>query len=527
MKRAVTSLLGALVLLALLPQWTHALSAGELLLIVNKNEPGSLDLARFYAQARSVPLDQILEFDLPRSEDISAPDYERLLAAPLREAMAARGLKDRIKCLVTLWGVPLRISGRANNPAEHEELGKLQLLHQRLMSDMRAIISGFENQLRAKAIAVPPATDEPGIDGVVHRVEQLAAVFGQKLSGETDPGAQRALMELIGKTQTQLAATVDANQPIADPIPLTPTEQLHAIQLRSDARLALRERARKSGGIVAYARVVQRQIEMLTIEDTSAALDSELSLLHAGDYPRWRWQLNSMNVHLRDLPTPRPIMVMRLDAPTQQLVRDLVANSVLTEREGLKGRIVIDARGIPATKPQGGPDAFGQFDQRLRALADMLKSNPKIEVQMDDNPNLIPPGSATDVALYCGWYSPRQFVPGIKFNRGAVGFHVASFELVRLHAEQEGGWVFGLMHNGVIGTMGPVAEPYLHSFPYPEDFFPLLLTGKLTLAEVYWSTTPLTSWMQAFIGDPLYTPYAKNPVISPEELPAVLRLAIR
>ena len=55
---------------------------------------------------------------------------------------------------------------------------------------------------------------------------------------------------------------------------------------------------------------------------------------------------------------------------------------------------------------------------------------------------------------------------------------------------------------------------------------PLLLTAKLTLSEVYWKTAPMTSWMQALIGDPLYRPYAKNPLLKPADLPATLRAAL-
>jgi hypothetical protein len=74
-----------------------------------------------------------------------------------------------------------------------------------------------------------------------------------------------------------------------------------------------------------------------------------------------------------------------------------------------------------------------------------------------------------------------------------------------------------------VGTLGAVNEPYLHAFPSPEEFFPLLMTGKMTLAEVYWATTPLTSWMMTFIGDPMYNPYAKNPKVKVEDLPELFR----
>lgn len=36
------------------------------------------------------------------------------------------------------------------------------------------------------------------------------------------------------------------------------------------------------------------------------------------------------------------------------------------------------------------------------------------------------------------------------------------------------------------------------------------MTGKLKLAEVYWLTNPLVSWMNALVGDPLYTPTPKS-----------------
>lgn len=163
------------------------------------------------------------------------------------------------------------------------------------------------------------------------------------------------------------------------------------------------------------------------------------------------------------------------------------------------------------------------FDARLRKLAAIVKEKSSIPVLLDDKPEVLPPNSVDDVALYCGWYSLRAYVPAMKFNRGAVGYHVASFELVSLRNPGEPGWVAGLLRSGVVATVGPVAEPFLHSFPNPDDFFPLLMTGKLTLAETYWTTTPLTSWMLTCIGDPLYRPYATNPAMKVEDLPGELR----
>ncbi len=81
-----------------------------------------------------------------------------------------------------------------------------------------------------------------------------------------------------------------------------------------------------------------------------------------------------------------------------------------------------------------------------------------------------------------------------------------------------------MLEKGVCATLGPVAEPYLHSFPLPDQFFPLLITGRYTLAEVYFRTTPLLSWRQILVGDPLYNPFKKNPALAIEDLPPGLAI---
>jgi hypothetical protein len=116
-------------------------------------------------------------------------------------------------------------------------------------------------------------------------------------------------------------------------------------------------------------------------------------------------------------------------------------------------------------------------------------------------------------------------VPACEFKAGAVGYHIASYEMLSLRTDNEKGWVAGMLNDGIASTLGAVAEPYLSSMPPPDEFFPLLLTGKLTLAEVYWKTTPMTSWMMSFIGDPLYTPFKVNPQLKPEQLPPLLQRA--
>ena len=216
--------------------------------------------------------------------------------------------------------------------------------------------------------------------------------------------------------------------------------------------------------------------------------------------------------------SPAPtVMTARLDGPTDQIVHDIITTSIAVEKTGLQGQVALDARGLAASDP------YSVYDQSIRNLAELLKKKTKMQVTLDNTPALFPDHSQFHVALYCGWYSVGHYHPCCQFEPGAVGFHVASFEMTSLHDRANTGWCRGLLLDGIDATLGPVAEPYLASFPRADEFFPLLLTGKLTMAEVYWKTTPMASWMQCYVGDPLYTPYKANPQLKVEDLPPDLQ----
>jgi uncharacterized protein (TIGR03790 family) len=211
---------------------------------------------------------------------------------------------------------------------------------------------------------------------------------------------------------------------------------------------------------------------------------------------------------------------MRLDGPDEPTVEKMLQTSIDVEKTGLQGLVAIDARGLPATDTQYGP-----MDQHLRHLAEIVRTKTQLKLAFDDTPDLFLPHSVKNTAVYVGWYSPGHYVPSCDFNPGAVGYHIASWELGSLHTPNTQ-WVRGLISDGVVGTLGPVYEPYLGAFPLPDEFVPLLLTGKLTLAEAYWRTTPMTSWMISFIGDPLYNPYKTDPALAPDDLPEYLKAAL-
>ncbi len=97
------------ILLLFSAQPSLALQPEEILLIVNRNVPAGLELARYYQKQRQIPAANLLSVDLPDQEDFSREDYLQKLISPLRAYLAAHE-GPQIRCLLLFYGLPLRIA---------------------------------------------------------------------------------------------------------------------------------------------------------------------------------------------------------------------------------------------------------------------------------------------------------------------------------------------------------------------------------------------------------------------------------
>jgi uncharacterized protein (TIGR03790 family) len=536
-----------------------ALEPDELVLVVNRNEPAGVELAGFYARQRGVPPGRILPLDIPAGEEISFADYESNVVPAVRAWLVSRGLSEQVKCLVSFYGLPLRIAARINTAADNAERANLQQRMVRMQAEMAAPVGRLESlarQLNPAYTAGKATTFAQLVEAANNaaRVIQDQAALMRKSKQEQTLAQMYLLLEpLLGDEaklrrmmlQQSAQTASDAESPATAPERQAADAQAPSAQDISDFRAnyqrqvltaerleqqrydpagreLLRQLVSSRFGMLQYVRLLSTQLDYLNPTDTSSAFDSELSLVRWVSYSHVRWRENPLFYAQRDAgrtfaPT---YMVMRLDAPQPEQVRKMITDAIDAEGRGLSGQVVLDSRGLNLATAGSGPDAgLAQCDSYIRNLGQLLRAHTKLPVLEDDKPAVLPPNSAKNVAIYCGWYSLRAYVPECQFNPGAVGFHIASYELVSLHNPGEPGWVAGLINHGVAGTLGAVAEPYVQAFPRPDDFFPLLLCGKLSLAEVYWDTVPMTSWMISCIGDPLYTPYRKNAPLAVTDLP--------
>jgi len=257
---------------------------------------------------------------------------------------------------------------------------------------------------------------------------------------------------------------------------------------------------------------VKKTLQFFNRNRELASLDSELALVLAGKYELRGWQPNPSYLGYRgrkivDIPDIS-LMVVRLDGPTPEIVRRIIDDSLAAEERGLSGTACFDARWPrPDQKKAKQLKGYGFYDNSLYLAADQVKKDGRLEVVVNDKPELFQLGECPNTALYCGWYRLSHYLDAFDWKPGAIGYHIASGELKTLKKKNSKVWGKRMLEDGAAAVIGPVAEPYVQAFPPPALFFTLLLDGRFTLAECYAFSVPFRSWRMVLVGDPLYRPF--------------------
>ncbi len=519
-------------LIILWAQPAFALSPEDILVVYNRNMFGSRAVAEHYVEKRGVPAGNILGLELSDFEIISRTKFETALFPQVREAVIKLQQAGRKPVILLVYGVPLRVGEcKSEGKAKQERLVKRKIeelgaLIAKLTGDLHKLTAGNE---QAKDVS---GSDVPGILQGVQKALTQAGEFQMKARFLPKPPQPILEIESIAFRLVGLSPiargikkraewkgygfeAIFKNDSLLRGSAVIET-QLAKVPFRGVTRENMQDVAsmlRVSRGLVGELSFWYGLQGVGDSDETSASVDSELSLILAEPYLKARWLPNPFLSQFDNIPgieqiRDNTIKVARLDGPTPELAKRLVNDAVLTEYIGL--RFYIDARGRTAKKKD---DYYGRYDEQLRKLYEIVKEKSSMPVVLDNKSGVFPEGACPDAALYCGWYSLAEYVDAFKWKRGAVGFHIASSEAKTLRKPGSQVWCKRMIEEGVAATLGPVQEPYLQSFPRPDIFFPLLMSGKLPLIEVYYRSTPFLSWRQVLIGDPLYTPFKTQPAI--------------
>ncbi|WP_218932243.1 TIGR03790 family protein [Adhaeretor mobilis] len=539
-----------------LPSAHADLKPSEIAIIAARGSKSSERLAEYYAQQRGIPVENICKVVMPRKETISHEEWRWAIRPEIQKWLSENDPDRNLRCLVTTWDVPLRIeSDKKDSPRLSRYQEHLVGERTKRIKVLRDIVAEFG--LLAPGIGLTGDTDRPSagndssmadsgdakktseIDELAQKLEKQLQESQARIRQLADPqqrqqasmkvqqlatagGGIRVLLESLqsriqadkeGSTQLQVEFERLRGMLIAY-AELEQRLERSAPSIQRDSLLL--DTLSRSRGMIATVKWIDKQLKTVTKNETNSSFDSELSLVlwRDDDYQLLRWQPNYLrpeydNSQLRDsYPT---LMVARLDAPTLELAKGLIDTAIKIEKEGLQGKVYLDARGIGKLDQSNvSPGSYADYDRALLITAKGLKEQTNLDVTLNEKSELFQPGDCPDAALYCGWYSLGKYVDAFDWNPGAVAYHLASGEATTLRKKDSQVWCKRLLEDGVCVTIGPTYEPYLVAFPRPNEFFALLVQGDLSLVECYYRTKPFNSWMMTLIGDPLYRPFANR-----------------
>ena len=129
----------AVILLTLLCRGgVFALEPDEIMVVANKDIAESVSIAQYYCTQRGVPDKNILALSLGASLKymISRNDYEKQLVEPIRTKFFNEQLIGQIKCLLTIYGVPVKVGGRGVLEGQEEKQKQLNRLAEKQKQTM-------------------------------------------------------------------------------------------------------------------------------------------------------------------------------------------------------------------------------------------------------------------------------------------------------------------------------------------------------------------------------------------------------
>ena len=112
--------------LCLFPNLCHALEPEEILVIANRNSHKSIDVAKYYMSKRKIPAGNLIDVRVTDKETCSRIDYIANVATPVKRYLEKYSSEIHIRCLVLMYGIPLRVAPPDITSEEQIEISALK-----------------------------------------------------------------------------------------------------------------------------------------------------------------------------------------------------------------------------------------------------------------------------------------------------------------------------------------------------------------------------------------------------------------
>ncbi len=499
-----------------------ALEPEEILVIASGSDRDSVEIALYYCHKRSIPTKNLAKLPLPqdRADSISRTRYEAFIAVPVRQMLLSQEYAGKIKCIVTVYGVPFKIGARALLATEEGYLEELNKTVETKTNRLREIVKNVQ-MIGADTTNADGLTDysTKSARSIIAQLNNIFSRTRTRLDKQSDKvkriRRQNELVSLYQEVYGPVRAaeyardipdvTLELNGlrkvQLAERIKLLNQARQQRWNLRKRLKADYFTRLEAAAGLAVMLESLIADISRIKGVETNASLDSELSMVMFDDYELYRWQPNELKQRVLWVGT-KTIMVSRLDGPGKDVAIGLIDKAIAAEKTGLKGNAYFDSRFGDGK----GASQYAEYDTSIQKAASIIEVQTNFKVVQEKTGKLFAPEQCPDTALYCGWYSLRKYIDAFDFVTGAVGYHIASFEALSLRDPTSTQWCPAMLRDGITATIGSVAEPYLGAFPRPDEFFAELMRGRC-LVEAYYRTKPYNSWQMLLIGDPLYKPF--------------------
>ena len=166
--------------------YSLALEPNEILVLANRNAARSVGLAKYYMERRGIPEKNLLALWVTDKEWCEREDYEKRVAAPVREHLKANDSKREIKCILVFYGFPLKVAPPGMTETEKEEVSSLQK-RQEALKDRTGKLKSGESEEAKEA--------EKELEGIRRRISILRK---EDQAASLDSEISLALMENYG-----------------------------------------------------------------------------------------------------------------------------------------------------------------------------------------------------------------------------------------------------------------------------------------------------------------------------------------
>jgi len=124
----------------------YALEPNEIMVIANSDIAESVEIAQYYCAKRDVPADNIFTLSLETgpNDTITRDNYEKQLAEPIRKKLSGPEFISKIRCLLTTYGVPIKVGSRGVLEGQDDRLKQLEELAQKERSNLEQLEQSVE-----------------------------------------------------------------------------------------------------------------------------------------------------------------------------------------------------------------------------------------------------------------------------------------------------------------------------------------------------------------------------------------------